>query len=137
MHTPDINKTGIPHKRHPVRATLWTVFSLAVIGFLGAYFVFDMPNWQQLDINKITAAAQTGRMYDSAGGLITTIKGAQNRVVIPLQEIPERTRQVFIAAEDLRFYRHKGIDVVRLFGAVVANLKEGATRRAQAPSRCN
>ncbi len=125
MHTPDINKTGIPHKRHPVRATLWTVFSLAVIGFLGAYFVFDMPNWQQLDINKITAAAQTGRMYDSAGGLITTIKGAQNRVVIPLQEIPERTRQVFIAAEDLRFYRHKGIDVVRLFGAVVANLKEG------------
>ena len=125
MHTPDINKTGIPHKRHPVRATLWTVFSLAVIGFLGAYFVFDMPNWQQLDINKITAAAQTGRMYDSAGGLITTIKGAQNRVVIPLQEIPERTRQVFIAAEDMRFYRHKGIDVVRLFGAVVANLKEG------------
>ena len=125
MRTPNINETGVPHKRHPVRATLWTLFTLMVVGLLGAYFAFDVPHWQKLDINKITAAAQTGRLYDNAGELITTIKGVQNRVVVPLEEISEKTRQAFIAAEDLRFYQHKGIDVVRLFGAVVANLKEG------------
>lgn len=100
--------------------------SLGVIGLVAAYFAFDVPNWQTLDISKITAAPQTGRMYDNAGELITKIQGAENRVVIPLERIPVLTRQVFLAAEDLRFYNHHGIDFVRLFGALAANLREGS-----------
>lgn len=125
LNTPDRNRTGLHHKKHPVRTTLWVLLSLGLAGFVVAFFAFDVPNWQQLDIAKITAAPQTGRMYDSDGELIMTIKGSQNRVVIPLSEIPLQTQQVFIAAEDLRFYNHHGIDVVRLFGAVVANLRDG------------
>ncbi|MEG1890315.1 MAG: PBP1A family penicillin-binding protein [Clostridia bacterium] len=125
MRTPDLNHTGFPHRRHPVRTTLYALLSLAIVGFLGAYFAFDMAHWQQLDIQKITAAPQTGSLYDGGGELITSIRGAQNRVAVPISEIPERTRQVFIAAEDLRFYKHHGIDVVRLFGALAANLKQG------------
>lgn len=60
------------------------------------------------------------------GELITKIQGAENRVVIPLERIPVLTRQVFLAAEDLRFYNHHGIDFVRLFGALAANLREGS-----------
>lgn len=112
-------------KRHPVRTVLAVLLSLGVIGLVTAYFAFDVPDWQTLDISKITAAPQTGRMYDNAGELITKIQGAENRVVIPLERIPVLTRQVFLAAEDLRFYNHHGIDFVRLFGALAANLREG------------
>lgn len=112
-------------KRHPVRTVLAVLLSLGVIGLVTAYFAFDVPHWQALDISRITAAPQTGRMYDSAGELITKIQGAENRVVIPLERIPVLTRQVFLAAEDLRFYNHHGIDFVRLFGALAANLREG------------
>lgn len=112
-------------KRHPVRTVLAVLLSLGVIGLVTAYFAFDVPHWQTLDISRITAAPQTGRMYDSAGELITKIQGAENRVVIPLERIPVLTRQVFLAAEDLRFYNHHGIDFVRLFGALAANLREG------------
>ena len=112
-------------KRHPVRTVLAVLLSLGVIGLVTAYFAFDVPHWQTLDISKITAAPQTGRMYDNAGELITKIQGAENRVVIPLERIPVLTRQVFLAAEDLRFYNHHGIDFVRLFGALAANLREG------------
>ena len=112
-------------KRHPVRTVLAVLLSLGVIGLVTAYFAFDVPHWQTLDISRITAAPQTGRMYDNAGELITKIQGAENRVVIPLERIPVLTRQVFLAAEDLRFYSHHGIDFVRLFGALAANLREG------------
>ncbi|NLO84874.1 MAG: PBP1A family penicillin-binding protein [Clostridiales bacterium] len=125
LHTPNINRTGVPRKSHFFRNSFLTVLSLGVIVLIGAFFYFDMANWQSLDVDRITAAAQTGRMYDNAGELITVIKGVENRVVIPLEEIPEDIQNVFLAAEDLRFYKHHGIDFVRLFGAVVANVKEG------------
>ncbi|MBR3874846.1 MAG: PBP1A family penicillin-binding protein [Clostridia bacterium] len=126
MGTPDIGKTGVPHRTHRIRTTLSVLFTLSVFTFVSAYFAFDVPNWQPLDIGRITAAPQTGLMYDNSGVLITKIRGAENRVVIPLEDIPLPTRQVFLAAEDLRFYDHHGIDVVRLFGALLANIREGS-----------
>lgn len=126
LGTPKRYDTGLLRRRHPLRATLAVLFSLGVMAFVGAYFAFDVPNWQKLDISKITAAPQTGLMYDNAGVPITTIRGAENRVVIPLEQIPVPVRQAFLAAEDLRFYDHGGIDIVRLAGALVANLREGS-----------
>ncbi|MBR6571329.1 MAG: PBP1A family penicillin-binding protein, partial [Clostridia bacterium] len=126
MGTPHRNDTGLPVRRHPLRNTLIVLFSLSVIAFIGAYFAFDVPGWQQLDISRITAAPRTGLMYDNAGTLITRIKGAENRVVVPLETIPLQTQQAFLAAEDLRFYDHSGVDVVRLFGALAANIREGS-----------
>lgn len=123
--TPKRGYTGVPHRRHPVRAAALTALSLGLVALLGMYFAFDVPNWQRLDISKITAAAQTGRIYDSSGELVTKIQGTQNRVVVPFEDIPEHVRQAFLAAEDMRFYSHHGVDVVRLFGAVAANLRQG------------
>ncbi len=121
LRTPD----PFPRKRYALRFGLSVLMSLSVMAVVVAYFAFDVPNWQKLDVSRITAAPQTGLMYDREGGLITKIRGAENRVVIPLEDIPLQTRQVFLAAEDLRFYDHHGIDVVRLFGALVANIREG------------
>lgn len=126
LGTPRRYDTGLARRRHPLRATAAVLFSLSVMAFVGAYFAFDVPNWQKLDIAKITAAPQTGMMYDNAGVPITAIRGAENRVVIPLEQIPVPVRQAFLAAEDLRFYAHTGIDVVRLAGALVANLRQGS-----------
>ncbi len=125
LRTPNRHDTGLPVRRHPVRTTLATLCSLLAITLVGAYFAFDVSEWQKLDVNKITAAPQTGLMYDNEGALLTKIRGAENRVVIPLEQIPLHTQQAFLAAEDLRFYSHKGVDVVRLFGALAANIRQG------------
>lgn len=125
LRTPHWQSTGLRSRRQPVRAALAALCCLTVLGLTGAYFAFDVPNWQTLDIGRIKAAPQTGLMYDGAGELITRIRGAENRVVIPLEQIPQTVRQAFLAAEDLRFYEHGGVDVVRLFGALAANIREG------------
>ena len=46
------------------------------------------------------------------------------RVWVPLSEIPEYVQQAFIAAEDKRFFQHKGIDERGLIRAFISNLAQ-------------
>lgn len=44
---------------------------------------------------------------------------------VTYDELPTQFILALICAEDLKFYSHKGVDVSRLFGAFLNNLKEG------------
>src|SRR5205807_2765853 len=46
----------------------------------------------------------------------------QRRVWVLLAEIPAHVQKAFVAAEDKRFYEHKGIDERGLIRAFIANL---------------
>jgi penicillin-binding protein 1A len=48
----------------------------------------------------------------------------QRRIWLPLAEIPDYVRSAFIAAEDRRFYQHKGVDERGLIRAFVSNLAQ-------------
>src|SRR3977135_4005661 len=48
----------------------------------------------------------------------------QRRVWVPLADIPENVQKAFLAAEDKRFYRHKGIDERGLIRAFIGNLAQ-------------
>lgn len=113
-----------------VKKVLLTILA-ALIGvlllFCAAFYVFfNVPDWQKLDISKLSALAQTSSMYDMNGELMSELRGSENRIIVSLDEIPLHTRQAFIAAEDLRFYDHRGIDVYRILGALRSNLKSGS-----------
>ena len=97
---------------------------LALGGF--AYMYFDVPSWQTLDVNKLTNLAQTGAIYDKDGAYVTTLVGTENRTVIDMDDLPQHVVDAFLAAEDLRFYKHPGFDITRILGAVVSNLRSGA-----------
>jgi penicillin-binding protein 1A len=64
---------------------------------------------------------QTSKVYAADGRLITEL-GLERRTVLPLATIPPFVRQAFIATEDKRFYSHHGIDYLRIFGAIKADL---------------
>ncbi len=49
----------------------------------------------------------------------------ENRVVVPLDEIPDDLKNALFAIEDSRFYEHEGIDVKGIIRAAVANLRAG------------
>src|SRR4051812_46574561 len=46
------------------------------------------------------------------------------RVWVPLEEIPLHVQQAFIAAEDKRFYQHRGVDERALTRAFIGNLAQ-------------
>ena len=47
----------------------------------------------------------------------------QARYVVPINQIPRRVQRAFIAAEDDRFWKHKGVSVKGMVRAAIANLK--------------
>lgn len=49
----------------------------------------------------------------------------ENRVFIPISEIPKNLKQAVLAVEDSRFYSHYGIDFKGIFRAIWSNLRAG------------
>lgn len=107
------------------RRVLGALAALAMLGAAAFYFVFDVGHWQTLDLQKILNVPQTGAIYDREGRFVARVQSTENRESIPLSDVPQAVRGAFLAAEDLRFYRHFGVDPVRIFGAAAANLKAG------------
>jgi len=91
----------------------------AILGIAKAY-VETTPT---LDVGKIEDQAQTSFIYDAEGNLITDFSSTENRVWATIDEIPKQLQDAFIAVEDVRFRSHQGVDIKRLFGAFVNNLK--------------
>lgn len=98
-----------------------------LFAFFAAFFmIFDVGSWQKLDPEKLHSLAQTSTLYDAEEEIMSEVRGAENRTIVTLNEIPRHTQLAFIAAEDLRFYTHHGIDIYRIFGALRSNLKSGS-----------
>ena len=95
----------------------------AVAAALGVLLIaliwrLDIPHWKSLDLKKLTDMPAATTVYDAHGQPVGALHGGENRSWISLDSVPEHVRNAFIAAEDLRFYRHHGVDVYRMFGAL-------------------
>jgi penicillin-binding protein 1A len=64
-------------------------------------------------------------VYDRQGRVIEVLKDEQDRIVVPLSRISPTLQQAVIAAEDARFYEHKGVDDRGIVRAAVTNLLSG------------
>ncbi len=72
---------------------------------------------------------QTSFLYatDSDGNEIELLRlhGTENRIWVDLSEIPQCTRDAFVALEDKRFNDHKGVDWKRTIGVMIVSKYEG------------
>lgn len=68
---------------------------------------------------------QTSRLYAADGRFVAEI-GLERRTLAPLAEIPQVVQDAFIITEDKRFYRHGGIDWLRIPGSAIRNLMAGS-----------
>ena len=62
------------------------------------------------------------KFYDVHGNLITTVHSTENRLPVPLKDVPKDLQNAFVATEDSRFYSHHGIDPVGILRAVWVNI---------------
>jgi penicillin-binding protein 1A len=110
-------------KRGFIRRWWWLVL---VLPFLGVIGVGGTLVWMyvHLDVPKAPPPLQTTYVYDSRGGLLTTLHAAVNRTIIPLSDMPLTLQHAVIATEDQDFYSHPGIDpfgIIRAAWADVTN----------------
>jgi penicillin-binding protein 1A len=85
------------------------------------YFARDLPGMTRLE--KLEPSVKT-QVFAEDSTLIGEFY-EQNRVLVPLEQIPDHFEDAIIAVEDRRFYSHWGVDGVGLVRAVFANLRAG------------
>src|SRR5215212_1551534 len=107
--------------RKVLRWTLWlavpavAVAAGTVIGLIYAFARVPLPSE--------IPTAQTIVFLDKTGRVeIGTLSAQENRRVVKLDKIPERTRQAVLAAEDRDFYEHGAISWRGLARATAANV---------------
>lgn len=101
------------------------IIVLGIVGVLSggatvAYYISDAPvfNEDQLKGNL------SSKVFDMNNEQVYEI-GTEKTTYVPIDEIPDHVKEAFIATEDVRFYEHNGIDIIRFGGAVLANIQEG------------
>ena len=93
--------------------------------FTSAYYILGVNTWSDLTPEKITDVQESLRIYDKNGKLISLLNAGENRTKIEIETLPDYVKYAFISAEDARFYSHQGVDIKRIFGALLADLKAG------------
>ncbi|MDD4587349.1 MAG: PBP1A family penicillin-binding protein [Heliobacteriaceae bacterium] len=129
-HSPKPPEPPTPNVQPSKRIWRYILLGLAgllILGFVAglgtlAYFLRDRPQFDPATLGSLQA---TSFIYDQDGNQVTTLHGEQNRVPVSLDQIPLVLQQAVLAAEDIRFYEHQGVDLRAIARAALANIIEG------------
>jgi len=69
--------------------------------------------------------AQRSVLRAADGSDIATLAGAEDRVDVPLQNVPAVLQKSIVAVEDNRFYQHQGVDLPGLLRAITKDAAAG------------
>ena len=110
-----------------LKILLLAVTAAAVLFLLcGAVKTLGMDRWVDFDVYRITGCDRTSIIYDGQSDVVTRLHGVQDRTWVNISELQPSTVYAFISAEDARFFEHEGVDVIRIAGAIVADIKAGS-----------
>ena len=108
----------------PLVAVLVTLLLLmtAAAGAVFAYAVYCVPAvepgkstiYSNIDLSSI--------IYDTKGREIDKLYYTEDREIVSIKDIPDNTKNAFIAIEDKTFYSHHGVNIKRIFGAIISKL---------------
>jgi penicillin-binding protein 1A len=121
-------KTGRRINRKPSRL-IFVALGLPVLAFFlvlagaAAYYILtmDLPG---IDALKDYRPSISSRVYDDNNELIDEFF-LEDRKIVRLLDLPKIVPSAFIAAEDSRFYQHKGLDMQSISRAVFKNFEAG------------
>ena len=107
-----------------------SVLAVLAAGVLALYlmqeFSRDLPDHEQLASYEPPTVT---RVHAGDGRLLAEY-ATEKRVFVPIEAIPRRLINAFLAAEDKNFYSHRGVDALSIVRAVVVNLQNlGQNRR--------
>ena len=107
------------------------VFLVAAAAYL-FYLVATLPKIDRLADYKPPIVSQ---VFGDDGSLVGEFY-LERRTVVPVEKIPKKLINAFVAAEDANFYQHRGIDYLGIIRAAFKNLitmskKEGASTITQ------
>jgi 1A family penicillin-binding protein len=102
----------------------WLLIALLILAALLSLFILYLRSQPlpKTDINETTT------IYGADNTVIATLYKGENRVFLPLAQIPKYMQQASVAIEDRKFYEHAGFDIKRIAGAALTDLRHMSKR---------
>ncbi len=116
-----------------VRVGALFLFGIVAIGLiltalLGVAAVSAYPNLPTLEVLTDYHPKIPLRIYSAEGFLLGEF-GDERRTVVKVVDVPKQLKQAILAAEDERFYEHRGVDYIGVLRAAYSNFTAGETRQ--------
>ncbi|HET9230877.1 MAG TPA: penicillin-binding protein 1A, partial [Vitreimonas sp.] len=89
-----------------------SVVALIVAANFGLPSITDLQNYEP---------PVTSRVHAGDGALVAEFAREQ-RVYVPIEQIPDHVKNAFVAVEDARFFEHSGLDYAGIARAMVSNV---------------
>lgn len=102
-----------------------TVLFLVLTGIVSAagYAFAIIKSTDKLDVKQIQSFAEPAKFYDIDKNKIDSLITEEKRQKIESEQIPQHLKDAYVAIEDERFYDHQGVDIRRIGGALLHNIK--------------
>jgi len=120
-----------------ISTLLLCVVTLGVVALLGVsgYMFFLLAKLPRVDRLTDYKPPIVSQVFGDDGSLVGEFY-LERRIVVPVNKMPKKLIQAFVAAEDANFYSHKGIDYFGIVRAAIKNVismrkKEGASTITQ------
>lgn len=81
------------------------------------YYVKDAPALSEKNLE----ATVSSKLFDSDGNIFEDL-GAEKREKVSANKIPQELDDAIVSVEDRRFFKHNGVDPVRIAGSALHNL---------------
>lgn len=94
------------------------------VAFGGGLFIYYAKDAPALDEERLNSPVST-RFFAANNQLIDEL-GAEKRILLKSTEVPQLLADAIVSVEDKRFYKHVGIDPIRIIGSALGNLKAGS-----------
>ena len=100
------------------------LIAILVVGFGGMGLAYGVAKTYidttpVLEASQVTKSNRTSFLYDKNNAEITSISAIEYRDWASIDTVPDMLKHAVISVEDVRFYKHKGVDFKRLFSAAL------------------
>lgn len=111
-----------------IKYGLITFVTLVIVGVIAGaglffYYVSSAPKLSESKLSSTNSSL----IYDSNNNLIANL-GSEKRESVSTEDIPLNLVNAITSIEDKRFFKHRGIDIYRIFGAVWNNFTRSGTQ---------
>lgn len=125
------SKAKDSNKKHNVKSIVLSgllICGIAVISIVLVFALYIIISSPDFDRDKLYAK-ESSVLYYKDGTTELARLGAEDRVLVTYDELPQVLVDAIVATEDSRFFQHKGMDVARFlkasFGQLLGNSSAG------------
>lgn len=101
-----------------------------ILSLFSALIISIISKTPATDLNNLSSSFnQSSYIYSKEGNLIEKIESLEYRTLVDIDDIPDNVKNAFVAIEDHRFYKHKGLDPIGIMSSIAANIKSRSLMR--------